>query len=77
MTWSPPPEMMYKVNVDAAFNTPSGSGGIGIMVRDNCSQFMAGKTKSLSKEIMHTKLNYLLHGQDLALLGSWVSEDYS
>ena len=45
--WSPPPDSMYKVNVDAAFNPLSGLGGIGIVVRDNCGQFMAGKTQVL------------------------------
>ena len=48
--WSPPLDSIYKVNVDVAFNSLSGSGGIGIVGRDNYGRFMARKTYVLFQE---------------------------
>lgn len=42
--WSPPIGKTAKVNVDAAWNSRSGLVGIGILLRDSKSRFLAAMT---------------------------------
>jgi len=41
-TWSPPPDDVYKINVDASFHADTKKGGWGFIIRDSAGDFLEG-----------------------------------
>jgi hypothetical protein len=48
-TWKPPPEDLYKINVDAFFEAETKKGGWGFIVRNKAGDFLEGGAGNLSR----------------------------
>ena len=47
--WEPPPEDMYKINIDGAFKSATSKGGWGFLVRNSVGAFLEGGCGNLCR----------------------------
>ena len=47
--WEPPPEDMYKINIDGAFKSATSKGGRGFLVRNSVGAFLEGGSGNLCR----------------------------
>jgi len=47
--WEPPPEDMYKINIDGAFKSATSKGGWGFLVRNSVGAFLEGGSGNLCR----------------------------
>ncbi|KAH7862013.1 hypothetical protein Vadar_033668 [Vaccinium darrowii] len=71
-SWIPPTEGVLKVNVDGAFDTRSGKGGVGMVVRDSLGNILEAKAVPIpfnfsaeSVEAMGVRYALLLAANDM------------
>jgi hypothetical protein len=76
-TWKPPPDDVYKINVDASFQAETKKWGWGFIVRNKPGNFLKGGIGNLSRVACPLQTEALaVIFQSTAGCPSWHDQDY-